>query len=173
MIMRFERLKKEPDWLGNDANANGDASSAAPKAKNPRTPKKKAAKKILKDDDLDDEEDEDEADISPLKFTPGALNKTKGGRITKAGTPRKAAAKVPKYVQEEEDDDTVDDDMDEDANAGAVVVKHESNDYGGTFSTINGHSNGNGYADEADEDEDEYHPASSSQQYGNGYDDAV
>lgn len=175
--MRFERLKKEPDWLGNDAN--GDSSSAAPKAKNPRTPKKKAAKKTVKEDDGDDEEDDDEAEISPSKFTPDAFNKTKGGRVTKARTPRKAAFKAPKYVQgdtekEEEDDDN----MYDGENAGTVVVKNESNDYGASFSNgnghANGHANGSGYADDEDQDEEEVYHHASSNQYGNGYDeDAV
>jgi hypothetical protein len=172
--MRFERLKKEPDWLGNDAN--GDASSAAPKAKNPRTPKKNTAKKNIKEEDGDDDEDDDEADISPLKFTPDAFNKTKGGRVIK--TPRKAALKAPKYVQEdnEKEEDDGYDDMYGGENAGAIMVKNESNDYGASFSNgnghANGHANGNGYED--DDEEEVYHQASSNMQYGNGYDeDAV
>lgn len=163
---RFERLKKEPDWLGDSTNSG----SAAPKA--PRTPKsKKAAKKIASEEDYEDDE---EADISPSKFTPkGALNKTKGGRVTKTRSPRKAEIKVPTYVEEDADDDEEDDDVYPEENAGTIVVKSESNDHASTFSMNgNGHHNGNGYSGGQGEDEEDiFHEASPGQQYANGYDD--
>ncbi|OBT78598.1 hypothetical protein VF21_02283 [Pseudogymnoascus sp. 05NY08] len=125
---RFERLKKESSWLGN--SANGDAPrSAAPKA--PRTPKKKAVKKNVSDED---NEDDEEPEISPLKFTPkDQLNKTVGGRVIKARTPRKAAAAIPTYVESGAEDDEYDDgnsDEDTEEKVSGIVVKSESNEYG-------------------------------------------
>ncbi|ELR08899.1 hypothetical protein, variant [Pseudogymnoascus destructans 20631-21] len=125
---RFERLKKESSWLGN--STNGDVPrSAAPKA--PRTPKKKVVKKNASDED---NEDDEELESSPSKFTPKeSLNKTKGGRVAKARTPRKAAAAIPTYVEsgaeEDEDDDGNSDEYTEEK-VSSIVVKSESNDYG-------------------------------------------
>lgn len=120
-------MKKEPHWLGN--STNGDAPhSAAPKA--PRTPKKKVAKKSASDED---NEDDEEAEISPLNFTPKeSLNKTKGGRVAKARTPRKAAAAIPTYVESgaEEDEDEGNSDEYTEEKVSSIMVKSESNEYG-------------------------------------------
>lgn len=66
-------------------------------------------------------------------FTPkDGLNKTKGGRVSKARTPRKAAASIPSYVEsggEEEEDEEISDEYTEEKVSG-IVVKSESNDYG-------------------------------------------
>ncbi|OBT68883.1 hypothetical protein VE03_02176 [Pseudogymnoascus sp. 23342-1-I1] len=189
---RFERLRKEPDWLGN--STNGDAPhSAAPKA--PRTPKKKVIKKTVSDED---NEDDEEAEISPFKFTPKeSLNKTKGGRISKVRTPRKAAASVPSYVEsggeEDEEDEEISDEYNEEK-VSIMAVKSESNEYGvmnaasnfaagdhagnsfshsfgGSFSNGNGNGHSNGQAGGFDmDDEDEFHEARHNQ-FGNGYED--
>lgn len=120
-------MKKEPDWLGNSTN-DGAPRSAVPKA--PRTPKKKVIKKAASDED---NEDDEEAEISPSKFTPkDSLNKTKGGRVAKARTPRKAAAAIPNYLGsdvEEDEEDAVADEYTEEKTSN-IVVKAEMNDYG-------------------------------------------
>ncbi|OBT95909.2 hypothetical protein VE01_06093 [Pseudogymnoascus verrucosus] len=143
---RFRSLKTDAKRIG-DALASGldpisldipsgakgrnpsIADNAAQKA--PRTPKKKAVKKNVSDED---NEDEEEPEISPSKFTPKeSLNKTKGGRVSKARTPRKAAAAIPTYVESDaEEDEDDDDNADEytEEKVSSIVVKSESNEYG-------------------------------------------
>lgn len=196
MSTRFERLKKESSWLGN--STNGDAPNSAG-SKAPRTPKKKVAKKTASEED---NEDDEEPEISPSKFTPKAsLNKTQGGRIAKARTPRKVAAALPSYVEsggeENEEDEGISDEYAEEK-VSTMVVKSEyrattpnfaAADHAGnsfahhSFSSgfsngnsngySNGHSNGhsNGQPGGYDMEDEDEFHETHPTQFGNGYHD--
>lgn len=83
----------------------------------------------------EDNEDDEEPEMSPSKFTPKeSINKTKGGRVSKARTPRKAAAAIPTYVESDAEEEDEDDDGNADEyteeKVFSIVVKSESHEYG-------------------------------------------
>jgi hypothetical protein len=87
---RFERLKKEPDWLGNDGVSRTNNKIAGPKSTPRKTnkPKKSAAGKGNSEEG-DNNSDDEELENTPTKAK-GLLNKTQGGRVTKTQSPKKS-----------------------------------------------------------------------------------
>jgi hypothetical protein len=95
----FERARKETHWnLANTLEENG----AAPKS----TPRKRAPKSTPKKAPVNEDEDDDEGSSfgdTPSKKAKTALNKVKGGRVSK--TPRGAAAVKKSYAEAEDDEE--------------------------------------------------------------------
>ncbi|EKD13417.1 hypothetical protein MBM_08500 [Drepanopeziza brunnea f. sp. 'multigermtubi' MB_m1] len=130
------------------AVAGEDGGSARKTPSKPRTPAKKSAKSMKLDND-DDEDDEEEVETPTKK---SALHKTKGGRVQKKSTPKRAAAaKAPRYAESE-------DDFEEDKEVDERVVKDEivkdDDDMYGVESPTN-KDNGNTYHEDGGDDENE------------------
>jgi len=91
---RFERMRKEDSWnLAANRGTGGDGA-----ASKPQTPRKRASK-AKKAGEEDGEASETE---TPTKKK-GALNKVKGGRVTKKGAGGKGAKNG--YVDENDDEE--------------------------------------------------------------------
>ena len=109
---RFVRLKKEPDWnLNNTEAENGSTPKSTPRKRAAAKPKAGNKKKVEHNDDDSNEEGSNfDDDESPSKKPKGALNKTKGGRITKT-TPSRAARPAPGQFSTNDDDDDDDEEF--------------------------------------------------------------
>ncbi|KAL5315806.1 hypothetical protein ACEPPN_016678 [Leptodophora sp. 'Broadleaf-Isolate-01'] len=93
----FERARKETHWDLTKTAAENGAGGSAKKTPAKRTPSKKKTAAVKGENGDDDESMPD----TPSK---SALNKVKGGRVTKTTTPRRNAAKPVNYEESEDDE---------------------------------------------------------------------
>ncbi|QSZ33889.1 hypothetical protein DSL72_005463 [Monilinia vaccinii-corymbosi] len=107
--MRFERMRKEPEWdLGTPSSSTNKSLGSAKKSRAPRTPSKKGKKAAVASSEVGNMDDDSDLDMSSQKGSPikkEGLHKVKGARVEKKLSTLSRRAKTGvKYTESDEED---------------------------------------------------------------------